>query len=215
MKNKCIIIGAGDLTVSDIATKEEDYIIAVDGGMMYLGVLGIEPDIIIGDFDSVEGEYLQAIEKIETKHPEKVIRLNKEKDDTDMLAALRYGLEKGYKDFEIYAGLGGRLDHTIANIQCLLYLKNHDATGYLKDGNGIIFVMKDESVSFKESMEGYVSLFALGDRAEGVTLEGLKYPLDKYTITNDFPIGISNEFVGVESKITVEHGQLAVIVQWG
>ncbi len=214
MSRKCIIIGAGDLTVSEILKNEEDYVIAVDGGMMYCGVLEIEPDMIIGDFDSVDEQHLEAIAQIEKIAPEKVRRLKAEKDDTDMLAAIKQGLEKGYLHFEIYGGNGGRLDHTLANIQCLLFLKKQGASAYLKDGNGIIFVMKDEAVTFRKEMEGYMSLFALGEEAKGVTLVGMKYPLNDYTLANDFPIGISNEFTGQESKIIVEKGEVVVMVQW-
>ena len=97
--------------------------IAVDGGLSYCGILELEPDLLIGDFDSVSEEEKEAIEIIKAQAPEKVIELCPIKDDTDMLAALKLGLEKGYSDFRIYGGTGGRLEHTIANIQCLLFLK--------------------------------------------------------------------------------------------
>ena len=141
MQGKCIIIGAGDLTIGEIPVKEEDFVIAVDGGLGYCGILNVEPDIIIGDFDSVSDGEREAIEALEQQIPERIIRLKPEKDDTDMLAALKLALDKGYTEFRIYAGTGGRFDHTLANIQCLLYLKNHGATGYLVDGSGMILVL--------------------------------------------------------------------------
>ena len=210
----CIIIGAGDLTVGRIDRQEGDYVIAVDGGLSYCSVLDLEPDLIIGDFDSVNEQEKQAVEALRAQIPDRVIVLKPEKDDTDMLAALKLGLEKGFRSFRIYGGTGGRLEHTIANIQCLLFLKNQGAQGYLCDGSSMIFVMKDEEVRFQPSMEGYLSLFSLGKEARGVSIRGMKYPLDKYTIKNDFPIGISNEFIGEQGILSVAEGELVGIIQY-
>ena len=214
MPGKCLIIGAGDLTMGEITVGKEDYVIAVDGGLSYCGILNVEPDKIIGDFDSVSEKEKEAIYSLQEQVPGLVMELPVEKDDTDMLAALKYGLELGYTDFRIYAGTGGRFDHTLANIQCLLYLKNHGATGYLVDGTGMMLVIQNEAVHFRKELEGYLSLFSLGKEAKGVTIRGLKYPLEDYTLTNDYPIGISNEFIGEESSIQVEDGELVCMIQY-
>ena len=214
MTGKCLIIGAGDLTMGEITVGEEDYVIAVDGGLSYCGILNVEPDKIIGDFDSVSEKEKEAVYSLQEQVPGLVMELPVEKDDTDMLAALKYGLELGYTDFRIYAGTGGRFDHTLANIQCLLYLKNHGATGYMVDGTGMILVIQNEAVHFRKELEGYLSLFSLGKEAKGVTIRGLKYPLENYTLTNDYPIGISNEFIGEESTIQVEDGELVCMIQY-
>ena len=214
MPGKCLIIGAGDLTMGEITVGEEDYVIAVDGGLSYCGILNVEPDKIIGDFDSVSEKEKEAIYSLQEQVPGLVMELPVEKDDTDMLAALKYGLGLGDTDFRIYAGTGGRFDHTLANIQCLLYLKNHGATGYLVDGTGMILVIQNEAVHFRKELEGYLSLFSLGKEAKGVTIRGLKYPLEDYTLTNDYPIGISNEFIGEESSIQVEDGELVCMIQY-
>ncbi|MBQ9991659.1 MAG: thiamine diphosphokinase [Lachnospiraceae bacterium] len=239
-EGKCILIGAGDLTISGIPVGEEDLCIAVDGGFSYCKLLGIEPHYVLGDFDSLgmgmvgsdgsetmeetdASEEFVALKKRNTPeeelaeyeriHPGRVIRIPKEKDDTDMLAALRLGLERGYRSFHLYGGSGGRLEHTIANIQCLLYLKEQGATGYMMDGTGMILVAKEEAVSFQESLEGYLSLFSLGEKAE-VSIERMKYPLDHYEVTNSFPIGISNEFIGEKGCITVHKGAVVIIISW-
>jgi len=214
MNGKCIIIGAGDLTMGEIALGEEDFCIAVDGGLSYCPILNVEPDLLIGDFDSVSDKEKEAVVALQQQIPERVICLPTEKDDTDMLAALKYGLELGYRDFRIYAGTGGRFDHTFANIQCLLYLKNNGACGYLVDGTGMILVLQNESVSFRKELEGYLSLFSLGKEAKGVAISGMKYSLKDAVITNDFPIGISNEFVGEEATISVEDGELLCMVSY-
>lgn len=214
MSGKCIVIGAGDLTLGEIAVGEEDLVIAVDGGLGYCGLLGVEPDLIVGDFDSVTEQEAEAIVALEGQIPDRIIRLPVEKDDTDMLAALKEGLKRGYRDFRIYAGMGGRFDHSFANVQCLLYLKNQDAVGYLVDGSGMTLVIKNEEIRFKKGLEGYLSLFALTEEACGVTIRGMKYPLENAVVTNDFPIGISNEFIGEEAVIAVEDGSLMCVISY-
>lgn len=211
---RCIVIGAGDLTVGEITLRDEDYVIAVDGGLAYCEVLGVEPDIIIGDFDSVTESGKAAVEQLKKEIPDRIIALKPEKDDTDMLYALKYALEKGYQDFRIYGATGGRFDHTLANIQCLLYLKNHGAVGYLCDGNGMILVLQNEAVSFQKNLEGYMSLFSLSKEAKGVSIKGMKYELQDAVITNDFPIGISNEFIGETAEISVEDGELVCMISY-
>lgn len=214
MEGKCIVIGAGDLTLGTMEIHEEDFVIAADGGLGYCGLLGVEPDLILGDFDSVSPDEAKAVEELERNIPDRILRLPREKDDTDMLAALKEGLRRGYRDFRIYGGTGGRFDHTLANIQCLLYLKKHDAVGYLVDGTGMMLVLVDETVEFQKGLEGYLSLFSLSEESVGVTIRGMKYPLDRAVIHNDFPVGISNEFTGEQALISVEKGQLVCMLQW-
>jgi thiamine pyrophosphokinase len=171
--------------------------------------------MIIGDFDSLSDGERQAVENLKKEIPERIISLPAEKDDTDTLAAIKYGFENGYSDFRIYAATGGaRLDHTLANIQSLLYIKNRGGTGYLCDGNGLILVIKDETIEFKENMQGRLSLFSMGEKATGVTVKGMKYTLDGFTMTNDFPIGISNEFIGEAASVTVENGEVLCMISY-
>ncbi|MBR4992963.1 MAG: thiamine diphosphokinase [Lachnospiraceae bacterium] len=212
--SKCILVCAGDLTVGSIPISEGDYVIAVDGGLMYCESLQVEPDLVVGDFDSVTESFMGALEELEKNVPEKVVRLNPEKDDTDTLAALKIGIEKGYDTFYMYGCGGGRLEHTIANIQCLIYLKDRGLKGYIMEGEGMTFVIRDESVGFKESMEGYVSLFALDGKITGVTEKGLKYTLDDAELTYGYPLGVSNEFIGDSSEISVSSGTALVVVNW-
>ena len=186
----------------------------MDGGLLYCTFLKLEPDLIVGDFDSVDEERWEAVKEIMRVSPEKVVRLIPEKDDTDTMAALRIGLDMGYEVFHIYGGLGGRLEHTVANMQCLSFLKKQGAKGYLMGESSMVTVIQNETLRFREEMEGFVSVFAMGEVAEHVTISGMKYLLDDATISNDFPIGISNEFIGEEGSITVGNGQLLVITSW-
>lgn len=215
--NRCVLVCAGDLEISEIPVGEGDLVIAVDGGCMYCDVLGIEPDVIIGDFDSLTAEYIYRLEEAENKKEKKkkrIIHLNPVKDDTDTLAAIRLGLQEGYREFHLYGAMGGRLEHTIANLQCLQYLKKEGAAGYLWDGNVMATVIVNESISFRRELEGMVSVFAAGESASGVTEKGLKYLLNDAEITNSFPIGVSNEFIGERAEISVKDGALLIIVRW-
>lgn len=214
MEGKCIVICAGDLTLGEIPVGEEDLVIAVDGGLDYCAVLNVEPDLILGDFDSLSEEEYAAVEQLEQQIPERVIRLQREKDETDGLAALQEGLKRGYTEFRIYAGTGGRFDHTLANIQCLLYLKNRGASGYLVDGTGMMLVIKNEAVHFRRNLKGTLSLFSMVEESKGVTIRGMKYELEHASVRNDFPIGISNEFIGQEAEILVEDGTLVCMLQY-
>lgn len=214
MSRTCIIVSAGDFTPIEIEVKEGDLCIAVDGGYLYCRMLGITPDLVVGDMDSLDESVRGEIERMKKEEPERVCELNPQKDDTDTLAAIRIALERGYRRFCIYGAVGGRMEHTIANIQCLSYLKNQGAKAYIMDANIMMTVIKNETVHFKKSMEGYLSLFALGEKAEGVTIERMKYCLKDAVVTNDYPIGISNEFIGEEGRVTVESGMLLLIVTW-
>lgn len=213
-KGKCIVICAGDLTLGEVPVGERDFVIAVDGGLSYCGILNVEPDLILGDFDSVSRQEAEAIESLESQIPERILRLPCEKDDTDTLAALKEGLKRGYTEFRIYAGTGGRFDHTLANIQSLLFLKNRGAAGYLVDGSGMMLIIKNEAVHFRKNLEGYLSLFSMVEESRGVTIEGMKYPLDRAVVRNDFPVGISNEFIGEEACVSVEDGTLVCMIAY-
>lgn len=213
-EGRCILICAGDMTLSEIPVEEQDLVIAVDGGLSYCELLQVEPDLVLGDFDSLSPQGERAVKELEERIPDRVLRLPAEKDDTDTLAAVKEGLRRGCRDFRIYGGMGGRLEYTLANIQCLLYLKNRGAAGYLVDGGGMAFVIRDEKVSFREGLEGRLSLLSLTDTAEGVTLEGLKYPLENAVVRNEFPIGVSNEFTGAAASVRVENGDLLCILSY-
>ena len=107
--------------------------------------------------------------------------------------------------------MGKRLEHSIANIQVLSYLKDHNSNGYLIDLNKVIRVIKNEKISFDSSYKGYVSIFSLYTKSSGVTLRNLKYELDNYDLYENFPLGIDNEFIEKESSIEVKDGKLLII----
>lgn len=210
---KCILVCAGELHDGDKVLIEKykaegSFLIAVDGGADYCCQMGLEADLYLGDFDSVSETGRKSLQNNVESH---ILTLPREKDDTDTLAALKLGIEKGYKEFYIFGGLGGRIDHTIANIQCLTYLSRNGCKGYMFKGNEKLFVISNESVSFEEKEQGILSLFSLSGSAKGVYISGMKYNLENGVITNDFPIGVSNEFVGEQAIVTVREGELLIV----
>lgn len=202
MKNGiCYIVGAGENYGLDFTPSANDFVIAADAGIRYLEECGINADLVIGDFDSLND--------IPT-HPN-TMTLSPEKDDTDMLAAVREGIKAGYSDFHIYCGMGGRIDHTIANLQVLAYLSENGMRGFLFGKDSIITTITNQKISFGEIPSGYISVFSHTEKAEGVYLRGLKYELTDAVLTNTFPLGVSNEFIGKKSSISVGIGTLLVV----
>lgn len=216
--NKCVIVGAGDcnsmLLRKKMVLQQGDLCIAADRGLEYLLEIGVIPNLIIGDMDSVKPEILT--QQLEHSDKISIRQLPVEKDDTDMLAAIKEGLIRGYKIFELYGALGGRIDHTIANIQCLLYLLNHGARGILIGKDTNILLIRNEKITFtaQEHKAGkLLSIFAYGQDAIGVTENGLKYSLQDAIVKQEFPIGISNQFTGTDAMIQVKEGMLLICVE--
>lgn len=208
MRPVCYVFGAGTRPGHPPRIKAGDMVIAADGGYLYTLEAGIHADVLIGDFDSLDG-----ICELEAAAPV-VLRLPKEKDQTDTFAALAYGLERGFKAFHVYGGTGGRLDHTLANIQCLAYLLGNGARGYLHDGSAVVTAARTE-INLAPRDDGIISVFALGGALEGVYLRGLKYGLENATLTTDFPLGVSNEFIGRPVSIGAERGDMLVVYPEG
>ena len=197
----CTVVGA--MPECDLVLPKGGFLIAADKGLEQLQKRGVVPDLTVGDFDSLgfvpEGTAV-------VRHP---IR----KNDPDMLLAVREGLARGYRKFLLYGGVGGRLDHTLANIQTLLFLRQHGAKGVLfGDGTAVTLLENEEAVlPAKES--GNVSVFAFGGDADGVCIRGLSYPLEDGTLTTGFPLGVSNGFCGAAAQIAVRQGKLLLIWQ--
>ena len=197
---KCVIFCAGGFDSLLEPIKAEDLVIAADGGLRHTQNLGIEPGVILGDFDSLG--YVPQGSRV---YP-------CEKDDTDAMLAVRQGLEAGFRDFMIYGGLEGpSLEHTVANFQTLLFLAQRGARGVLAGATQLVSVLTPGETVFAPEAKGYVSLFCLGEDAQGVTLEGLQYPLRDGILTAGFPLGVSNRFVGEEARIRLQKGYVLAI----
>jgi thiamine pyrophosphokinase len=203
MSGNCYITGAGTHYEHDIFfPSENDIVIAADGGYRFNNTHNIKTDIIIGDFDSMPVPEIQ---------DEILIKLDPVKDETDMLCAIKAGIARKYKNFHIFGGTGGRTDHTIANIQCLSYLARNGMMGYIYTENEVLTAIHNSSICFEASMKGYISVFSLDEESRGITETGLRYEIENYTIKNNFPIGVSNEFTGIKSTVSVSDGTLLII----
>ena len=203
---KCLIVAASNHYSYVPIPGKDVYVIAVDGGYKRLSHLKMEIDQLVGDFDSLQKSEIK--KKIDAK---KIIELKKEKDDTDMLFALKSALKKGCTEIHIFGGTGGRVDHTLANIQCLTFLAQEGARGFLYGKDNIMTCIKESEIVFGEDHKGYISIFSQSDVSKGVYIEGLKYELNDAEIKSTFPIGVSNEFTGKNSKIKVKEGTLLIV----
>ncbi|MBR0413690.1 MAG: thiamine diphosphokinase [Clostridia bacterium] len=194
MENKiCCIFGAGDYFGGETVPAGA-FVVAADGGLAVCRQNEINPAVIIGDFDSL-GYEVQG---------DNVILLPKIKDDTDTLAAVKYALEKGYRIFLLFGCTGGRLSHTLANLQTLTYIAKRGGIGFLIDKEEVT-TATCKGLDFDSQVSGFLSIFA----AEGsttVTLSGLQYEAQSLTLTSDFPLGVSNTFIGKKARVAVEKG---------
>lgn len=189
----CYIIGACNFT-EDINPKNKDYIIAADGGYKALCSKSIIPDAIMGDFDSLG--YIPEHNNI-IKHPP-------EKDDTDMALAVSHGYELGYRKFLIFGGIGGRLDHTLGNLQTILGFCRKGCECYLIGDGTVITAAENERIEFSGKESGYISLFSAAGEAKNVTVKDLKYPLTNATLYPDITLAVSNEFIGKKASISTK-----------
>ena len=206
---KCIIIGAGEFNEKTIEKKEGDLLIVADGG--YYNYLKLENqkdlfiDILIGDFDSLD------LQKVNIDCKTKILKLYPVKDDTDVLDAVKYALDMGFNEFYIYGALGKRVEHSIANIGVLSYIKDHNANGFLFDVKKVIRVVKNERIILDSNYSGYISIFSMYEKSSGVTIKNLRYELNNYDLYENYPLGIDNEFIGKSASVEVKKGKLLVI----
>ena len=201
----CYIVGAGDF--APFVKAPSDLVIAADGGLDHLTAAGIAPDLIVGDLDSLKGELPRGIE---------LLRFPPKKDYTDTHLCYLEGVRRGYRDFVLTGATGGRPDHTFANYSLLLSV--------FKDGNRAVMI--DERYSYTVVYKGsvsiadlggkpnkYLSVFALGGSARGVSLKGVEYEVTGVELTCDFPLGVSNKVVASEGFVSVESGALLVMLE--
>lgn len=200
MSKVCHIVGGGDF-FGIRPTGEGDFIIAADKGLLYLQNLGITPNLVIGDFDSLG----------HTPNGRNIIVLPCEKNDTDMGAAVAEGVMRGYKNFILYGASGGRADHTLANIQLISSLSRRGMTAIIDSRETSFTSITNGRIIFDENAKGTVSVFSHSDISSGVTISGLKYELKNGTLKNTYALGVSNEFVGKMSEISVAQGTLTVV----
>lgn len=179
----------------------EGFVIAADKGLDYALSVGILPDLAVGDFDSAERAVPVGVE---------VAKFPPEKDDSDALIAAKMALERGFDELRFLCALGGRLDHTFANLQMLFSLKKRGVSAELfGDGERAFFLENETRVIPRFS--GYLSVFAW-EKTAVLSEIGVKYPTERLRFSNDFPLGLSNEIVADYAEITVHSGAALVLL---
>ncbi len=202
---RCYIVGAGSIHLADlpVSLEKQDLLIAADGGWQHLQKAGQTPHLLVGDFDS-------------SSRPEtacETILLPVEKDDTDLVYAVKEGFARGYTQFVLYGGLGGeRLSHTLANLQLLAYIKEQGGHGQLVCGKTRVFLLQNEQHCFPAEQAGYCSVFAYDPQAT-VSLQGLYYAVKDRELSHAFPLGVSNRFVGTAATVTAHKGRILVVLE--
>ena len=199
---KCVIAGAGDTGGSLPVYEPGAFYIAADAGLLTMRQAGIAPDLLIGDFDSLGDALPEGIP---------VITLPVEKDVTDTDAAAAEGIKRGCTDFTFYGVLGGRPDHSLANLSLLARLsqQGYGAKAY---GAGFeITAITNGRLLFPAGRKGAAAVFSWTDESSGVTIEGFKYTLHNGKLHSNFALGACNSFTGKEAFVSVENGTLLVM----
>ncbi len=203
MKEKvCYLVGAGEVVaLPDIG--ENDLLIAVDGGLHACLSQGKMPALLVGDLDSLCNVPLPKIP---------VLRFPVKKDETDTYLAYLEGKKRGYSHFEIYGGLGGRADHTVANLQLLRRIAGEGNTAALVSADARMLAFSNGAVELSAYAGQSLGVFALTEVCEGVSIAGAAYPLQNGTLKNDFPLGVSNTALGETVFVSVKKGSLLVVL---
>jgi len=196
-----IVSGAPVAGVLPVVEGED--IIACDAGVGHALATGIQPDLLVGDFDTYKETLPEGIP---------VLRAPAEKDDTDTMMAVRYALAQGYEKISMCAALGGRLDHSIGNLSAAAYVAERLGSCYVYGVQETVILLYNSGICLKRVPGSFVSVFSWTEDAKGVSYRGLKYPLNDATLTREFALGISNEFADEVAEITVKDGILLIIV---
>lgn len=201
---KCVIVGGADiLDYGKIKgyLSAEDYYIFCDCGLRHSEGLGVEPDLIVGDFDSHPNPCLD----IET------IVLPVEKDDTDTVFAVKEAAKRGFEDFLILGAVGQRLDHTLGNVSILKMLFDMGKNAEIVDDYTEMTVVGKEP-QYVDDCFPYFSLINIFGNATGISVKNAKYPLENAVITCDYQYGISNRALkGKRAEVSVDNGCLLLL----
>ena len=201
--SRCVVLCAAPVSNDACLAQEilpDDYLICVDGGMKHAQRIGCKPQLWVGDFDSAPFEQ-KGIETL--RHPP-------EKDDTDTMLAVMEGIQRGFREFLLLAATGGRMDHTIANLMVLDYLKTQGLSGTIKDEKNTLFMIRNEAVTLLRKSGWKFSVFPWGGDAEGIFIRNAVYNVENFVMHCSYPSGVSNEFADGPAEIGVAKGTLLI-----
>lgn len=201
---RCVIIGAAPVQTGFDLITPDDYVIVCDGGLAYAQSASISFHVLLGDFDS----WTQPVPKgnFET------ITLPVEKDDTDLMFAVKLAMDRGYTHFLFLGVLGGRTDHFLGNLAAGAYIARRGGFCVLQGDSETLYILHNNSLTLTPRVGTTVSVLPLGDELRHVTLTGLYYPLEDATLTRDFPLGVSNKITQDQIKPVIQIGEGTAVV---
>lgn len=201
---RCVIVGGANIENYEKISqylRDDDFFIFCDSGLSHQNALGVQPDLIVGDFDS----HPQPNVDIET------IVLPVEKDDTDTVYGVKEAVKRGFQDFLLLGVVGKRLDHSLGNVSILLYIDSLGMNGAIIDDYSYMEIISHKP-AFVEDEYPYFSLLNISGKAEGITIENAKYPLHHAKICCEYQYGISNEVLpGETATVSVGEGRLLLV----
>ncbi len=210
---RCVIVSAGEINDYERARSflnKDDYYIFCDGGLAHAKALGVKPNVVVGDFDSCKPDDFRRCTEVIV--PPEVIRLPREKDDTDTLFATKLAVERGFDDFLLLGSMGKRFDHALGNVSVLLFLYELGKTACIVDDYSVMQIVGKTPLII-EGRCSYFSVLTVAGNVSGVTIKNAKYPLENQDLRCDFQLGISNEVLpGKAAEISVQNGRVLVVV---
>lgn len=211
MKKACIILNGKSENYNNIkeivAKNKYDYIICADGGANHIYNMDIVPDYIIGDLDSVDSSIVNYYKNLNVKFE----RFPSKKNETDTELCIYLAKNLKVKEIDFYFALGGRIDHTIANINLLYFVKSIGMIPTIISEKEIIQIAINEEIEIKGNIGDTVSVIPLSGDAKGVTLTNFEYPLEEYDMKFYLPLGISNVMLENKCRVKVNEGSLIAI----
>lgn len=198
---RAVIVAAGPMeSYSFFKAEEADFVIGADGGYRHAAKLGLTPDILIGDFDSLQGERPQHLE---------VLQFPAEKDETDLQLAMTVAIEKGYKEIWILGAMGGRVDHFLGNIGLLTWAAERGVRAVLESADTRVQLVSEAARILKRE-NFYLSLLPVSGDAT-ISVQGVKYPTENKKFRMGDTLGISNEIVADAAELVVHEGRILVV----
>lgn len=203
MTKNCTIFSGGEAVSAECVAEHKGFIddslvISADKGYKLAQAVGVKSDIIMGDFDSAERPVFDNIEVFPS-----------EKDDTDLMLAIKQGFESGCSNFKIFGATGGRIDHLLGNIQSLGYILSHGGEAEIIADKELLRLYRPGTYRIYKREGFSFSLVAYTDKVENLTITGAKYNVENCLLTNDFPLGISNVVLGDDSQDDEKYAEIS------